>query len=581
MLRIGKQYLQPWPVFLAVLFLVVQVAADLSLPTITSDIINNGIAKNDISYIWQMGGIMLLLAIGGLTGAILNVYFAATQSQRLGLKLRNALFNKVTEMDAKNVSAFGDATLITRTTNDVTQLQNVFQTVLRMMLMSPLLFVGASIMALRLNVRLTVVFAVSLPLLAIAVLVIVKVAVPRFKTMQVKVDKINMVFQEGLTGVRVIRAFNRDDFEVNKFDEANKDLTNTARIVFTTVAMMMPVMTIILSFTNVGIVWYGAKLIGDNLLPVGNLVAFLTYATQILMSFMQLSMVIVMIPRAQASADRINEVLDTKDEILDPANPVAIPAGKPDLRFDNVEFRFPGAEMPALTNMTAEVKSGQTMAIIGGTGSGKSTVLNLIPRLLDVTSGRVLLNGVDVRDLKQHDLHEAVSITQQTATLFAGTVRSNLTFGLPNATDHQLWAALKLAQADDFVTAQGGLDMRVEQDGANFSGGQRQRIAIARTLIKDALVYVFDDSFSALDFATDARVRDGINHDERLKPAIKVLVAQRISTVMNADVIVVLDNGKMVGVGTHLELAKTCPAYQEVMRSQLSEDDLKEVGIDA
>jgi ATP-binding cassette subfamily B protein len=221
------------------------------------------------------------------------------------------------------------------------------------------------------------------------------------------------------------------------------------------------------------------------------------------------------------------------------------------------------------------------MAIIGGTGSGKSTVLNLIPRLLDVTSGRVLLNGVDVRDLKQHDLHEAVSITQQTATLFAGTVRSNLTFGLPNATDHQLWAALKLAQADDFVTAQGGLDMRVEQDGANFSGGQRQRIAIARTLIKDALVYVFDDSFSALDFATDARVRDGINHDERLKPAIKVLVAQRISTVMNADVIVVLDNGKMVGVGTHLELAKTCPAYQEVMRSQLSEDDLKEVGIDA
>jgi ATP-binding cassette subfamily B protein len=581
MLRIGKKYLEAWPVILSVIFLIVQVSADLSLPTITSEIINKGIAQKDISFIWQMGGVMLLLAFAGLTGAILNVYFAATQSQRLGMKLRDALFTKVTAMDAKNVSRFGDATLITRTTNDVTQLQNVFQTVLRMMLMSPLLFIGASIMALRLNVRLTIVFAVALPILALAVLGIVKIAVPRFKTLQVKVDKINLVFQEGLTGVRVIRAFNRDAYEVDKFDDANRDLTNTARVVFTTVAMMMPVMTIILSFTNVGIVWYGAKLIGQNLMPVGNLVAFLTYATQILMSFMQLSMVVVMVPRAQASADRINEVLDTVDDIKDPANPVALPNTAPELVFDNVGFRFPGAEMPALSDLTATVHSGQTMAIIGGTGSGKTTILNLLPRLLDVTTGKITLNGVDIRNVTQHDLHAAVSLTQQTAQLFAGTVRSNLAFGLPDATDDQMWEALKIAQADDFITAQGGLGMRVEQDGANFSGGQRQRIAIARTLIKDALVYAFDDSFSALDFETDSRVRAAIKTSARLKDSIKIIVAQRIATVMNADMIVVLDNGKTVGVGTHAELAKTCPAYQEVMRSQLSEADLKEVGVNA
>ncbi|MFH7316602.1 ABC transporter ATP-binding protein [Weissella cibaria] len=581
MIRIGKKYLEPIPVLLAVIFLIVQVSADLSLPTITSDIINKGIAKQNIGYIWQMGGVMLVIAILGWTGAVLNVFFAATQSQKLGSKLRSSLFKKVTYMDASNVSKFGDATLITRTTNDVTQLQNVFQTALRMMLMSPFLFVGAMIMALRLNTRLTTVFAFSLPILAIAVFVIVKIAVPRFKTMQTKVDRINLVFQQGLTGVRVIRAFGRDGFEREKFDTANRDLTHTARVVFTTVAMMMPVMTIILSFTNVGIVWLGAKLIGANLMPMGNLVAFLTYATQILMSFMQLSMVIVMVPRAQASADHINEVLDTEDTIVDVATPQKLPATAPELAFNHVLYCFPGAEKPALSGLTAKVSSGQTMAIIGGTGSGKSTILNLIPRLLDATSGTITLNGVDIRQLSQTDLHAAISITQQKAVLFAGTIRSNLQFGLPLATDDQMWEALRIAQATDFIEAGGGLDMVVQQDGANFSGGQRQRLAIARTLIKAAQVYVFDDSFSALDFETDSRVRGAINDSPRLQPAIKIIVAQRIATVMNADVIVVLDNGKMVGAGRHAELAQTCPAYQEVMRSQLSDADLKEVGVDA
>ena len=408
-----------------------------------------------------------------------------------------------------------------------------------------------------------------------------RISVPRFKTMQKKVDKINLIFQQGLTGVRVIRAFDRYDYEVDKFKESNYDLTHTARVVFTTVAMMMPVMTIILSFTNVGIVWLGAKLIGADLMPMGNLVAFLTYATQILMSFMQLSMVIVMVPRAQASADRINEVLDSADTITDADQTVALPDGPASLAFNDLSYRFEGAERTALSHITAQATAGQTMAIIGGTGSGKSTLVNLIPRLLDATGGHVELSGVDVKKLSQHDLHEAVSITQQKATLFTGTVRSNMTFGMPYATDEQIWDALKIAQADDFIQEQGGLDMTVEQGGANFSGGQRQRLAIARTLIKDAKVYVFDDSFSALDFATDARLRAAINADERLAPAIKVIVAQRIATVMNADVIVVLDNGELAGVGSHEELAKTCPAYQEIMRSQLSEADLKEVGVDA
>lgn len=356
-----------------------------------------------------MGGVMLIIAILGWTGAVLNVFLAATQSQKLGSKLRSSLFKKVTYMDASNVLKFGDSALITRTTNDVTQLRNVFQTALRMTLMAPFLFIGAMIMALRLNARLTTVFAFPLPILKIAVFVIVKIAVPRFKTTQTKVDRINLVFQQGLTGVRVIRAFSRDAFEREKFATANRDLTHTARIVFTTVAMMMSVMTIILSFTNVGIVWLGAKLIGANLIPMGNFVAFLTYATQILMSFMQLSMVIV--PRAQASADRINGVLDTEDTIVEVATPQKLPATAPELAFDNVLYCFPGAEKPALFGLTAKVSSGQTMAIISGTGSGKSTILNLIPRLLDVTSGTITLNGVDVRQLSQTDLHVAIWIT--------------------------------------------------------------------------------------------------------------------------------------------------------------------------
>lgn len=482
-------------------------------------------------------------------------------------------------MDTDNVAKFGNAILITRTTNDVTQLQNVFQTALRMMMMSPLLFIGAFIMAWRLDGRLTLVFAIALPILAFVTLINMRISIPRFKVMQEKVDRINLLFQQGLTGVRVIRAFNRDDYEITKFDDANRDLTHNAQVVFTTVAMLLPIMTVILSFTNIGIVWFGAKLIGAQMMPVGNLVAFLTYATQILMSFMQLSM--VMIPRAQASAGRVSEILNTTDQITDPAVAEELTTAEVSLDFNNVTYQFAEAKRPALDSINLHVTSGQTLAIIGGTGAGKSTLINLIPRLIDPTVGSVILNGTNVKQLRQAEVHDLVAITQQSAVLFSGTVRSNMLFGRPEATDQMIWDALTIAQAADFVREQGGLDMNVEQDGVNFSGGQRQRIAIARTLIKDAAVYIFDDSFSALDFKTDALLRQSIKQESRLKSAIKVIVAQRVATVMDADQILILEHGMVVGLGSHRELMKDNQAYRTIMQSQLSEADLKEVGLNA
>lgn len=578
MISLGKRYLQPFPVVLAIFFLVAQVVTNLMLPNITSNIINKGIAERNMHYIWTMGALMLIIAVVSWLSSIINVYFASTQSQRLGMKLRRELFRKVIYMDDAAFQTYGDATLITRTTNDVTQLQNVFQTILRMMLMSPLMLIGSIFMAWNLDHRLIMVFIVALPLLGIAAIINISVAVPRFRLMQEKIDKINLIFQQGLTGVRVIRAFNRDDYEIGKFDEANRDLTHTSRVVLTTVAMLSPIMTVILSFTNVAIVWFGASLIGHGLMGMGNLVAFLTYATQILMSFMQLTAVMVMVPRAQVSAMRVNKVLDEVDRVVDPVKPTSI-FGISDLTFNDISFTFNNADRPALSHLTASIKAGQTLAIIGGTGSGKSTLMNLIARLMDVTSGSITFGGIDLRNISQEELHQHIAITQQKAVLFSGTVKSNLQFGKQEATEDEMWAALDIAQASDFVREQGGLNMIVEQNGDNFSGGQRQRLSIARTLIKEASVYLFDDSFSALDFATDAKLRQAISHSPRHQSAIKIIVAQRIATVMNADQILVLDAGCLVGLGSHSELVRSCSEYQEIMRSQLSDKDLKSVGV--
>lgn len=445
-----------------------------------------------------------------------------------------------------------------------------------MMLQSPIMLVAAIILAYHREPRLTGVFAISLPVLAIVVIGVMYFAVPLFKSIQKKTDRINLVFREGLTGVRVIRAFNQDQREQDRFEGANADYTNTGIKAFTLVSLLFPIMTLILSLTNIGIIWVGAKLIANMSMQVGNLIAFMTYSTQILMSFMMLSMLFVFIPRASASAARLNEVLDRRPSVSDPTPDEQLSVAKDapaSLTFDHVNFRYEGAEELALTDLNFKVQAGQTLAIIGGTGSGKSSLVNLIPHLFNVESGRIEVNGQPIERLSQHDLHQEISITQQKAVLFTGTVRSNLQFGYETATEDDMWRALEIAQAADFVREEGGLDTIVEQDGSNFSGGQRQRLAIARTIIKPASVYIFDDSFSALDFKTDAKLRQALRRDPQIQRAVSVIVAQRISTVADADLILVVDDGKVVGQGSHEELKATNKTYQEILHSQIQEGD--------
>jgi ATP-binding cassette subfamily B protein len=553
----------------------VQIAGDLLLPNITSDIINNGIAKNNIGYIWNSGLKMLLVSLVGLIGAGVNVFFAATQAQKVGNKLRSDLFRKISFMSNYEFEKFGEASLITRTTNDVIQIQNVIVMILRMMLMSPIMLVGAGFMAYQKQSELTAVFLVALPLLAVFVGIIMFFAVPLFKGLQKKIDRINLVFREGLTGVRVIRAFNQDQFEQDRFADANHDYMKTGIKVFTIVSFMIPVMTLLMSGTNIGIVWYGAHLIANQTMQVGNLVAFMTYATQILMSFMMLSMVFVSIPRASASAARINEVLNSENSVKDQANVEnMIEDSTATLAYNNVKFRYPGAERLSIVNANFEAKAGDTVAVIGGTGSGKTTLISLLPRLFDPESGSIELNGVDIKKLSQFNLHEQVAFAQQKAVLFKGTIRENMRYGNENATDEEIWHALEVAQSTEFIKRDGdGLDTFVEQNGDNFSGGQKQRLSIARTLVKKAKVYVFDDSFSALDFKTDANLRKALREDPEIQKSIVIIVAQRIATVADADLILVLENGKVVGQGTHAELKQTNKTYREIIESQIKEGD--------
>lgn len=576
MIKIARKNLVWWAVTLAVAFLLVQVSCDLYLPTITSDLIDKGIAKNDTAYIWQQGIKMMLVSVIGLVAAGGNVYFASTQAMKVGQKLRSQMFSKVVNFASREFTDFGDASLITRTTNDIVQIQNVMVTILRMMLQSPIMLIAAGVLAFNREARLTKVFLISLPILAICVIVIMYFAVPLFKSIQKKTDRINLVFREGLTGVRVIRAFNQDQFEQDRFDGANQDYTKTAMKAYTLVSFMFPVMTLILSGTNIGIIWLGGHLIADMQMQVGNLVAFMTYATQILMSFMMLSMVFVFVPRASASAARINEVLTRPSSVSDV--PVEqqqqFDATQPaSLTFKDVAFKYRGAEKNALTAVNFAAHAGQTVAIIGGTGSGKSTLVNLIPRLFNHDQGEILVNGRSIDQVAQHDLHDLISITQQKAVLFKGTIRSNLQYGYEQATDEVMWQALEIAQAKTFVEESGGLDAVVEQNGGNFSGGQRQRLAIARTIIKPAGIYVFDDSFSALDFKTDAQLRLALKQDQQVQQAVTVIVAQRVSTVADADLILVLEDGQVVGQGTHKELKATNATYRQIIESQIQEGD--------
>lgn len=572
MVKLMRRNLDWWAVITATIFLGFQVVCDLSLPNLTSNLINNGVAKGNVGYIWQIGLQMLGLTLVGIFAAAGNVYFASTQAQKMGARLRGKIFKKVLSFGNYEMDKFGSSSLITRTTNDVMQIQNVTIMMLRMMIMAPLMLIGASVMAYFNEKRLTSIFLVSIPILLIAIGCAMYFAVPLFQKLQKQIDRINLIFREGLTGVRVIRAFRQDKFEQERFDRANKDYTETGIKVFSIVSLMFPIMTLVLNVTNMGIIWFGAKVIANHEMQVGNLVAFMTYASMILFSFMMLSMIFVLVPRAEAAAKRINAVLEIENSINDAESEIGRDSDKiqASLEFKNVSFRYRGAEDLALDNLSVDVKAGETLAIIGGTGSGKSTLINLIPRLYDVNSGEVLVDGNDVRKYSLHDLHDKVAFVQQKAVLFKGTIRSNLLIGNPEATEEDMWKALEIAQAKDFISdLPDGLDAVVEQGGDNFSGGQKQRLAIARAIIKPASIYVFDDSFSALDFKTDAKLRLALRQDERISKAIIVIVAQRISTVTGADHIIVLDEGKVVGQGTHKELLADNTTYQEIVESQM------------
>ncbi|MCI1284271.1 MAG: ABC transporter ATP-binding protein/permease [Lacticaseibacillus songhuajiangensis] len=574
MLKVAKGRMSIWAVFGSVFFMIVQVVSSLYLPNLTSDIVNNGVATGDINYIWRVGAKMAAFALLSVIASVANVYLAARVSQRLGSNLRKDIFRKVINYSHDEMDTVGTSSLITRTTNDVVQIQNVVMMFLRMMIMAPIMLIGASFLAYQKNHTLTMIFLIVIPIMIVVMAAVMIFAVPLFKAMQQKTDNINLVFREGLTGVRVIRAFRQDQFEQDRFDGVNKDYTNNAVKVFSIMAVMVPLMTLIMSGTNIGITWWGGHLIAQQAMDTGNMIAFMTYAMQILMSFMMLGMIFVFVPRAQASAVRINAVLDQTTTIVDTDKPETLDGTTPDLQFDNVVFRYQQAENPALRDLDFHVHAGQTLAVIGGTGSGKTSLINLIPRFYDAESGHVRVNGKDVRDVDLDNLRAHVAMVPQKAILFAGTVRDNMRYGNDNATDEQIWHALDIAQSRDFIEENPeGLDYMVEQGGSNFSGGQRQRLAIARALVKDASVYVFDDSFSALDFKTDANLRAALKADEKISQRVVVIVGQRVSTVADADQIVVLDDGKMVGLGTHTELKKNNETYREIVESQIREGD--------
>lgn len=574
MLKLAKKRMSGWAVFGAVLFMTIQVVSNLYLPNLTSDIVNDGIAKGNIDYIWQAGFKMLGFSLISIIAAVCNVYLAARTSQGLGQKLRSDIYRKVINFSHDEMDQIGTSSLITRTTNDVVQIQNVAMMFLRMMIMAPIMLIGASFLAYQKDAQLTSIFLVVLPIMALFIGGVMYFAVPLFKAMQKKTDRINLVFREGLTGVRVIRAFRRDKFEQERFDEANTDYTQNAKKVYSIMSVMFPAMTLIMSGTNIAITWMGGHLIANQAMQVGNLLAFMTYAMQILMSFMMLSMVFVFIPRAQASAVRINEVLDLHTPIEDPATPKTFGDQPASLAFNQVNFRYQNAEHLALENVDFQMTAGQTVAVIGGTGSGKTTLVNLIPRFYDVETGEVTVKGLNVKDVTLHDIHQQVAFVPQKANLFTGTIRENMQYGNPNATDDEIWHALEIAQSKDFVSElEGGLDSHVEQGGGNFSGGQRQRLAIARALVKKAAVYVFDDSFSALDFKTDALLRKALKEDAEIQKSVVVIVGQRVSTVADADTILVLDEGQLVGKGSHAELKANNATYQEIINSQIREGD--------
>ncbi|ASN21588.1 ABC transporter ATP-binding protein [Arthrobacter sp. YN] len=555
-----------------VVFQLAQSIASLYLPTLNADIIDNGVATGDTDYILRMGGLMLLITLLQIACAVVAVYFGAKAAMGMGRDLRDAVFSRVGEFSEQEVTRFGAPSLITRSTNDVQQVQQLVLMSCTLMVAAPMLSIGGVIMAVRQDAQLSWLIAVCVPVLLVAVGLIVTRMVPLFRKMQVRIDAVNRVLREQLTGIRVVRAFVREDLEAARFAKANDDVTDVALRAGRLMALMFPVVMLVMNVSSVAVIWFGSFRIEDGSMQVGTLIAFLSYLMQILMSVMMATFMAVMIPRASVSADRIGEVLETDSSVQPPSNPVTGGIRRGELEMRDVGFAYPGAEQPVLGGVTFTALAGQTTAIIGSTGAGKTTLVNLMPRLFDATSGSVRMDGVDVRELHPDLLWGHIGLVPQRPYLFSGTVRSNLQYGKPDATEEELWQALSVAQARDFVEdMEGGLDAAISQGGTNVSGGQRQRLAIARALVKQPELYIFDDSFSSLDTATDARLRQALKR--HTNGATLVIVAQRVSSIADADQILVLDDGRIVGCGTHEELLETSDTYKEIVSSQLAAEE--------
>ncbi len=564
-----KPYLTTIVIVMVLVFL--EVMATLRLPDLMSEIVDQGIARGNIPLIWRTGGVMLAVALAGVICAVVGNYLASKASTRFGRDLRFSVFSQVGDFAPQEFNKFGTASLITRTTNDVQQAQQMFHMSMRMAMRAPLMAVGGVLMVVRKDANLAVILLGLIPIIALMVGLVIVKGVPLFKSLQKKLDRINLVLREQLMGVRVIRAFDRVSYEQERFDDSNRDLTETALKVNHLMVTLMPLLGLIINFTNIVIIWFAAKRIDLGIMQVGDLMAFLQYTMQIFMAVMMLSMLFVMLPRASASAERIGEVLDTEASVRDLDRPETIQTNLGLVCFDDVTFSYPGATKPVLSNISFTAHPGKTTAIIGGTGSGKSTILDLIPRFHDPDKGQITLDGVDIKLLEQRDLRARLGYVPQKAVLFSGTVASNIRGGKQDASDEEVAEAARVAQATDFILdRQEGYGSPIAQGGTNISGGQKQRLSIARAVVRKPKVYLLDDTFSALDYKTDARLRTELA--KSAADATIIVVAQRVSTILHADQIIVLDEGRIVGKGTHQTLLEDCEVYQEIVASQFGEE---------
>jgi ATP-binding cassette subfamily B protein len=574
LMRLVRGYLRPYKTWLTAIVALqfVGTVAALYLPSLNADIIDKGVTVGDTAYIIRTGGVMLAVALLQILCSVAAVWFSARTAMSFGRDVRAGIFHRVGSFSQREVQHFGAPSLITRETNDVQQVQMLVLMSCTLMVAAPIMMVGGVIMAMREDLGLSWLLAVAVPVLVASIGFIISRMVPSFRLMQARIDEVNRLLREQITGVRVVRAFVREPHETARFASANADLTEVSIRAGRWLAAMFPTVMLVANVSSVGVLWFGGHRVENGQMQVGALTAYLSYLMQILMSVMMGTFMMMMIPRSAVCADRIMEVLETDTSVVPPEEPVTAVGRHGSLDFDHVEFTYPGADVPVVRDVSFEARPGQTVAIIGSTGAGKSTAVNLVPRLFDVTGGRVLVNGVDVRELEPDVLWAAVGLVPQRAYLFSGTVASNLRYGDPHATEEQMWAALEVAQAADFVRAMPErLEAPIAQGGTNVSGGQRQRLAIARALIRRPQIYLFDDSFSALDLATDARLRAALR--PVVADATVLIVAQRVSTIRDADLILVLEDGEVVGRGSHDELLDGCPTYQEIVQSQLSAEE--------